>query len=108
MVYSNERFHVNLAASLLESLGPIWQASGSQAQRPSTLLGPRWDRRVLGFNRLARAGRRCLHLVQVPEQLVDFLIGLLSRDTLVGGLGGRLLGARTLCFPLAPRRLYSL
>src|SRR3989442_8926693 len=96
MVYSNERFHVNLAASLLESLGPIRPASGSQAQRPSTLLGPRWDRRALGFNRLARARRRCLHLVQVPAQIVDFLIRLLSRDTLLRGLRRSILGWRPL------------
>src|SRR2546428_3211184 len=85
--------------------GPLRQASGSQAQRPSTLLGPRWDRRVLGFDPLARARRRCLHLVQVPEQLVDFLIGLLSRDTFVGGLGGLLLEGRAPWFTLARARL---
>src|SRR5439155_18570339 len=85
--------------------GPLRQASGSQAQRPSTLLGPRRDWRVLHFDPVARARRRCLHLVQVPEQLVDFLIGLLSRDTFVGGLGGLLLEGRARRFTLDHARL---
>src|SRR5207245_9389115 len=81
------------------------QASGSQARRSSALLGPRRAWRVLRFDPLARARRRCLHLVQVPEQLVDFLIGLLSRDTFVGDLAGLLLEGRAAWFTLDHARL---